>query len=187
MGLVFSFSDPAWPQDEPWSSLVGGCWVKLLESTLSLFLWISTNPVWNWYYFSSLLYPCLTFCLCPCWCPSGERVSRLWETIRRSRSNWRTWKPAWETAARKSSQVGVWRVRESRKERRKERRAKDRRKIKIYFSLWRLTDLLFLFLLFFSLREWNVPHMAAAEEFEISLWTCPESIFCSSSQHVLWM
>lgn len=149
MGLVFSFSDPAWPQDEPWSSLVGGCWVKLLESTLSLFLWISTNPVWNWYYFSSLLYPCLTFCLCPCWCPSGERVSRLWETIRRSRSNWRTWKPAWETAARKSSQVGVWRVRESRKERRNERRAKDRRKIKIYFSLWRLTDLLFLFLLFF--------------------------------------
>lgn len=76
----------------------------------------------NW-----LIYPGLTLCSCLCLCLSGERVSRPWETTRKSRSSWRTWKPAWETAARKSSQVRVWREWSNMtKESRKERKEADR-------------------------------------------------------------
>lgn len=38
-------------------------------------------------------------------CPTGGRVNRLWGIIRKFRFNWRIWKPVWEIAAKKSSQV----------------------------------------------------------------------------------
>ena len=38
-------------------------------------------------------------------CLSGGRANRPWGTIRRYKSSWRTWRPAWEIAVRRSSQV----------------------------------------------------------------------------------
>lgn len=86
-------SDPAWPPDEPWSLLVGSNYLTQLFHNHSGFPLIQSETGFH------VLSPCL------CCCLPGGRVSRRWETTRRCRSSWRTWRPAWETAARKSSQV----------------------------------------------------------------------------------
>lgn len=99
--------DPAWPPPlnlDPYCwRIAGSNYLSQLFYNFTGFLLIhcetgitcplSSIPVW----------PSVSFArLCSL---TGERASRLWGTTRRSRSNWRTWKPAWGTAARKSSQV----------------------------------------------------------------------------------
>lgn len=121
-------------------------------------------PGWPCHNHLQLLWLCATVCVGVL---SGERVSRPWGTTRRSRSNWRTWRPVWETAARKSSLVRDW-------ERSKVTSLKeegDNPERLFDFSEASGSTLFSLCPYFITPPTWNVlhvPHVDATEEFNFT-------------------
>lgn len=85
-------------------------WVSSIGATLLTGIWFSVKPAIFSYLSSSSLNMVLlyffTWMLSGHHCSlSGGKANRPWGTTRRCRSSWRTWRPVWEIAVRRSSQV----------------------------------------------------------------------------------